>query len=59
MERIVAKDTKAPDVGRNIEPASGARENMMTFEAFFAPTSLAPTAVTSQNVSPQLSPAPR
>ena len=51
--------TKCSQVGRNIETASGARDDVMHFEAGLTPASLAAPAITSQDECPQSPVAPR
>ena len=50
----MAKYAQHSDVGRNIEPASGARDDMVTFELFFAAAPLT-TTVTMQDERTQAS----
>ena len=57
VQRVMAQNAQNSYVGRNIEPASGARDYVMRFEAFFSAAPLT-TTVTMQDERPQLPPAP-
>lgn len=58
VQRVVAKKAQHSAVGRDIEPASGSRDDVMTFQAFFAAAALAAPAVTPKDIGTQLTPAP-
>ena len=58
VQGIVTSHAQRSTVRRRIEPARRPRDDVVTFELCLPAAPLAAPAVTSQNVSPQLSPAP-
>ena len=54
----MASQAQRPAVGRDIEPARRARNDVVTFEAFFPATTHTSPAVPTQDVGPQSPPAP-
>ena len=54
---IVANLTKNPAIARNIQTASGSRNQMVAFEAFFAEAALTAPAIALEAIGPQLAPA--
>ena len=59
VERVMAHQAQRPAVARHIEPARRARDDVMTFQFFFAAASLAAPTVTTKDIGSQLAPAPR
>ena len=55
----MAQHAKHSAIARYIEPARRSRDDVMTFEAFFAAAALTPPAITPQDIGPQPTPAPR
>ena len=58
MQPIVTPATQRSAVGRRIEPASRARNHMVTFEPDATPASLTTPAITPKYMGPQPPPAP-
>ena len=54
----MAQQAQHSAIARYIEPARRSRDDVMTFEAFFAAAALTPPTVTPQDIGPQFSPAP-
>ena len=48
----MAPGAQNSDVGRKIQPPSGARDDVMRLKSFFAPAPLAAPAVTPQHIGP-------
>ena len=49
----MAQQAQHSAIARYIEPARRSRDDVMTFEAFFAAAALTPPAITTQDVRPQ------
>ena len=55
----MARQAERPAVGRRIESASRARNDVVTFELFVAAAALAAPAIPTKYKGPQLTPTPR
>ena len=58
VQRVMAQNAQNSYVGRNIEPASRSRDDVMSFKSIRPPASSAAPTITMQDIGPQLSPAP-
>ena len=54
----MAQHAKHSAIARYIEPARRSRNDVMTFELFFATAALTAASITPQDIGPQPTPAP-